>query len=295
MVFKPAPEGSTRWGLSAVFGLLVMDALLLTVLLHHPVDFGSFLIVLLLLLSLVPLAWLGYRTYGSLRLHYRVERDGVLIVWGTGEELVPMSEIREVVRGAVAASSSTPWWIWPGRYVGLLMAEQWGTVASFATRPLEEQILLVTSSGVVGISPADTEGFLDALQARYRLGPAQQWEPGWHPFHWWAWPFWYDRVGLALLGGGLVLALSILGYFAWHYPHLPGQVPLHLNAAGEVDRWGPRKALFLLPFMGAAFWTFNAIWGLLIWKRQRPGAYLLWAGALVAELFGLLALRSLLK
>src|SRR5688572_17604537 len=35
---------------------------------------------------------------------------------------------------------------------------------------------------------------------------------------------------------------------AWYWPHAPAEMPVHWNAAGEVDRWGGRaEGVLLLP------------------------------------------------
>lgn len=47
--------------------------------------------------------------------------------------------------------------------------------------------------------------------------------------------------GLCLLGTMLYLALR------WRF--LPAQLPMHYNALGQIDRWGNRQELLLLPFL----------------------------------------------
>lgn len=48
----------------------------------------------------------------------------------------------------------------------------------------------------------------------------------------------------AWLGVGMTL-LMVFSY----WPELPGRVPQHFNAGGEVDAWGPRVLLLMLPSM----------------------------------------------
>ncbi|MTH52819.1 DUF1648 domain-containing protein [Bacillus mangrovi] len=52
---------------------------------------------------------------------------------------------------------------------------------------------------------------------------------------------------------------DVIGYFfyigsiiwmAFHWNALPEQVPGHYNAIGEVDRWGSKWELLILPFVG---------------------------------------------
>lgn len=54
------------------------------------------------------------------------------------------------------------------------------------------------------------------------------------------------------IGSGVFLA-SIL-YIIVVWGKIPDEVPGHFNGVGEVDRWGSKFELFLLPFMGLFLW-----------------------------------------
>ncbi|MEW6329146.1 MAG: DUF1648 domain-containing protein [Candidatus Micrarchaeota archaeon] len=51
----------------------------------------------------------------------------------------------------------------------------------------------------------------------------------------------------------LAIALSFLIAVA-AYPHLPERIPVHWNAAGEVDRYGPTLSIFALPVIMLALY-----------------------------------------
>lgn len=53
-------------------------------------------------------------------------------------------------------------------------------------------------------------------------------------------------------GGGLFV-LSILYIFVM-WGKLPEEIPGHFNGAGEVDRWGSKIELLILPFIGLLLW-----------------------------------------
>ena len=53
----------------------------------------------------------------------------------------------------------------------------------------------------------------------------------------------FDIVGLSVYIGMIVLLIVV-----WN--KLPEQVPAHYNAVGEVDRWGSKWELVILPFVG---------------------------------------------
>ena len=56
------------------------------------------------------------------------------------------------------------------------------------------------------------------------------------------------------IGGGLFV-LSIFYIFVM-WGKLPEEIPGHFNGAGEVDRWGSKMELFILPFIGIFLWIF---------------------------------------
>lgn len=55
----------------------------------------------------------------------------------------------------------------------------------------------------------------------------------------WVW----DIVGYTVYIGSIILLF-------WVWGDLPDKVPAHYNGAGEVDRWGSKGEIFLLPGIG---------------------------------------------
>ncbi|MFC4387791.1 DUF1648 domain-containing protein [Gracilibacillus marinus] len=55
----------------------------------------------------------------------------------------------------------------------------------------------------------------------------------------WLW----DIVGYSVFIGAII-------FLIYHWNALPAEVPAHYNAAGEVDRWGSKFELLLLPIIG---------------------------------------------
>lgn len=53
----------------------------------------------------------------------------------------------------------------------------------------------------------------------------------------------FDMIGVS------IFSASIL-YLIVQWGNIPDQVPGHFNAAGEVDRWGSKYELFILPIIG---------------------------------------------
>lgn len=53
--------------------------------------------------------------------------------------------------------------------------------------------------------------------------------------------------------GGSIFILSIF-YIILAWGKLPDEIPGHFNGMGEVDRWGSKIELFILPFIGLFLW-----------------------------------------
>lgn len=60
-----------------------------------------------------------------------------------------------------------------------------------------------------------------------------------------------------VIGAGIFLSAIIYLVLSWS--HLPNQVPGHYNGAGEVDRWGSKGELLILPIIGFFLWGFMTI------------------------------------
>lgn len=54
-----------------------------------------------------------------------------------------------------------------------------------------------------------------------------------------------------------------------------------------------RRMIFLFPAFGFAVWIVDGIWGLLVYRRHRVAAGLLWGGALAAQAAAMVALLSI--
>jgi len=294
VTFKPLRSRQGWYGLLVGLALLAADGLLLSVVLGRPIDGPSFVLVLLILLSLPLLLYLAFRLWGCFNLRYLVDRNGVTIVWGPMRQEVALGQIERIVKGGTV-QRRLAWWPWPGLHAAVGGESDLGPYFSLATRPPAQQLLLVTPGKVYGISPAEPERFLEALQERNLLGPAHilPAEPRWPSL--WSWGFWRDRLGQALLLSGVALVLALFGFLAFRFPSLPPEIPLHFDALGRPDRVGPRQGLFLLPLIGLLAWTINTAWGGLIYRRQRLAAYLLWGGTIAVQIIAGLALASLIR
>jgi len=272
MIFKPRRSVGILVGVAIILCLLVFDALLLSYLRWGQISILFFVFALLVVLSLPLLALAGYLVYSLFSLRYHLHRDALTIVWGAIREIIPMGNIREVVRGADLGQEVKVRGVsWPGYLVGRGWIEGVGRVLFYATEPLANQLLVVTPTVTYGISPADPEGFLDAFEIRRHMGPIRLVSYEHRRPRLLGWPVWRDRPAHLLLALGLGANLVLFAYLCWRYPALG------------------RAEIFRPPAIGLVALIANSSLGILIHGRQRVGAYLLGGGAIVVQLLSWLA------
>ena len=95
----------------------------------------------------------------------------------------------------------------------------------------------------------------------------------------------------------LLLALVDLGQFgamAARFQTLPLSIPLHVIGTGEVMRIASRTSLLLIPALGSFVTLINGLVGAIVHARERVGAYLLLAAAVLVHVVTLLALGGVL-
>lgn len=297
MTFKPFVRHDHWYALPVILGLIALDALVVRHVLGRPVDGLSFLLSLWVLVSLFILVYLAYRMVAAFTLEYWVDRDAVTVVWGSTRQIVPLGQIRRIQRGVAnpATAPARPWH-WPCPDRRRIRCAGLGVVNAYATRPLSEQLILVTDEESYGLSPADPEGFLAALQARYALGAARPRAVELVRPPLWTWPLWHDREAIFLIGLGLLGVLVLFGALCFRFPFLSSDIPLHFDAGGLPDRIAAKSGLFALPVIGLVTWLFNLAAGAWVYSRaHRQGAYLLWGGAVVVQGIAGLALFNLMR
>lgn len=284
-------------GLAFIGLLLALDAWLLNHLLNNhiraqQISFFTFLLSVLLLLSIPLLLLLIYQTLSCLTLRYRLDRNGVVVRWFGIEQTIPIRYIQRIVPGHDLGETVVRrrGLRWPGHERGQGLVPGIGRTRFLATRPLVDQLLLVTPGRAYAISPNDPEEFVRAYEARRELGPNRLLERSTQYADWLTWRIWTDRPARLLLGAALVINLGLFAYISARFAGLDLQLPLHFNSLGQVDRIGTKLELFALPIIGLIVLAANLVLGLALYRRERAGSYLLWgAAAAVQTLFWLAA------
>ncbi len=297
MTFKPVSYPGRWYGPLAMLALVVLDVILVRALLDRPIDGVSFILALAVLASVLVLLYIAYRTVCAFTLEYWVDRNGVTLIWGPTRQVVPIGQIERIVVHPDAAVRRGPApWHWPCPNRRRMFTHTYGPVNAYATRPLAEQVLLVGAAESYGLSPADCDGFLQALQERYTLGANRLIDAELKRPPLWTWPLWSDRAALFLMAAGLLGLLVIFGALCFRYPDLSSDLPVHFDINGLPDRIAEKAELFTLPFIGLAVWLFNTAAGVWLYRHiQRGAAYLLWFGALAVQGIAGLALFNLMR
>jgi len=284
-------------GFLAIGVIVGLDALLLHLLLgesipEQQISFFTFVMGILVLLSVPVLLLALYHTVSLLTLHYRLDRNGVSVRWFGSSQVIPIRDIQRIIDGGALGGVVVRrrGLHWPGNERGVGMVPGIGRTRFLASQPLAGQLLLVTPGSAFGISPQDPAGFLKAFEARQELGPNRLLEQEVRHARWLTWPLWKDSTAWTLLGAAGVINLGLFGYLTAVFPGLDFQLPLHFNSLGQADRIGTKMELFALPIIGLIILGTNLALGMLLYRRERAGSYLLWgAAAAVQALFWLAA------
>ncbi len=277
-----------RWGW--IIGLVIVAVLIaLTVALvvlawMLPVTLWTFLMGVGAAAALAVIIRLIYQLWGLINAVYEMDRNAVVIRWGSVQHQIPMASVQSVLQGTdVTGLRMQPGFRWPGYFVGLGEAPDIGPVLFFATRPLSEQIIIRTSGMAYAISPKDRDEFLQAFRERLDMGPTQEVaESSKHP-GFLDWVIWQDRLGLSVLLGSLTLLVLLVGVFCWRYPYLPPEIALRFSSTGEALLVVVASRIFYIALLGVIFLVINGGLGLLLYHRERTAAYFLWTGLLAVQ------------
>ncbi len=294
MVYAPSSD-QTRWqGLAALSWLLLMDAILLVWLVLKPINWSSFLLLLVLLASLPALVHLTIRTWGAFNLEYWLDRNALRVRWAGTCQIIPLHCIQRIIQGVDEFSPRPSPLAWPAPFVRSLEGARGQRLTRLASVPLDQCLLLETEDGIFAISPADPARFLEELQALNRLGlsralPLQRLQPT----NYYALAT-ESSAGRWLLLAGLIGCLALFAYVMIRFPQLPDTLVLHYDRQGVPDSIQPKSALFLLPVIGFLTYATNTLGGLWMRLRSQPsGAYLFWTGSLLVQALSFFALFSL--
>lgn len=280
------PQTGLRVGLALIVAILLLMGGLIAWVINQAVTIWTFVVGLIVLFLIGAVLLLSFWLVGLVRSGYTLDRNALTIIWGASEQVIPTPEVERVVLGDELEGAVHFRGIrWPGHWVGYGRVEGLGPVLFYATEPPRRQIFVVTEGLTYGISPDDREGFLRTLQSRLTMGPTQIVEAVSQGPAFLGWDIWRDWLGLVLIGAGFLAVVALFGFLCARFPSLPRLLPLHFDAGGDPDRLGSRGQIFFLPLIGLMVLLVNGGLGIFLYRRERVGAYLLWAGASMVVIF----------
>lgn len=297
MVFSPPKSTGLAFGLGGIALLLLLDIGLVALIRATSLSILTFIYFCLLLLSLIAIAWLGYRSYGLARARYVLSRNALVTEWGERRELLPMQAIEEVRAGAEFEGRLRPrglWW--PGCMVGRADIPALGFVEFFAASDKAGIVLVGHTNGWLAISPSEPQAFIQIFTERRLEGISAHVESESRRARLERWAVRRDRLAVGLIALGGLSVLLLVGYLLLIFPQLPPEIALHFNAQGQPDRFGPPTGLFILPFIGGLAWVLNTLGGLWLHHREseRAGAYLLFGATVFVQALVWVAVSGLL-
>lgn len=310
MVFN-ALGGRERWeGIVVCAWIVLIDLLLLLWMVQRPIDWLKFLFILLLVVSIPLLARIAYRAWIVASLEYWVDRNAVTVRWAGLQQVLPLPKIVQIYESDSNAPNNANWYMWPAHYVQEInrtsVKIEGKPVSMLSSQPLSSCLLLDLGDAMYAISPENPQQFVALVQDRYELGPAvdvaYERAPTISIQRVLDQVTYQDSIGVGLLSAGAVGLLLLFGLLMVSFPDLPNDVVMSYTEAvvqNEVVRVPAvirsKSSLFLLPVIGLLTWLFNGACGVWMAMRdQRVGAYLLWAGTLIVQVFTFFALAGLL-
>lgn len=294
MVFAP-PSDRTRWqGLAALCWLLFTDVVLIMWVTLKPINWGSFFLSLIFLVTLPALIHLTLRTWGAFNLEYWLDRNALRVRWAGTCQTIPLHSIQRIVEGVDEFDLQPSVLAWPSPYVRIVEGGKGRRLVRLASVPLDRCLLIETDGGIFAISPDEPVAFLEELQALHRLGISRRLQLLHElPTNFYALAT-ESTVGRGLLLAGFSGVLFLFGYLMIRFPHLPDTMVFHYNQLGMPDSIRPKSALFLLPTIGFLAYLANTLAGLWMRLRRQPsGAYLFWTASLLVQALSFVALFSL--
>ena len=291
MEWKNLPRLGTQVGIGFVVWLVILDVLLLWIATQLPVSIITFVLAVIVLVTVPLILLIIYWLVGLNRALYSLDRNMLTIRWGPVQQVIPMSSIHHVLHGSEIAGLVQRFrgGRWPGLWVGQAEVKGIGPTLFHASGGPDQQVIIVTPGLAYAISPDDLAGFVEAFDQRQKMGPTQPVEQVSIRPEIFDWPLWTDRLALGLVGAAVVGCLLLFSYTCWRFPELAPRIALHFDAAGVPDRFGLRAQVFFLPFIGLLSLGANLVVGLPVYLRDRVGAYLLWGGAIIVQILAWIA------
>jgi hypothetical protein len=262
----------------------------------RPTDWLRFVLFILAAGCFALAVLLFYRIWLLYTLRYEIDRNAVVVRWRRSRVVIPLSNIQRVLQKQQDAVRTSGWWRWPASFIRIETNPEGGLLVMAATQPLSACLLLDTQRTVYALSPLSEHTFLQALQQAYQLGPTAAVSLDDSQTFDLRLLLGVDRLVRAVLLAGLGGVVLLFALLMIRYPSLPDTMTVRFNSSGLPDLIRPKSGLFLLPTIGLAVWLVNSLGGIIMAAySQLTGAYLLWSGSIIVQIFLLFALLNLVR
>jgi hypothetical protein len=289
-VYYPSKKTGFIWGIILlVLASVPLIVLLITLdkAQFDSADKAILSIILIVILFLIAL--FIYFLYALKTLSYQIDADSVKLKWGSACFNIPMSAILDArkITGPMVGFR-TFGGSWPGCHFGFFRFRDYGQVEVYSTRLTGDLVLLRTTTQTYLISPEDVDGFLALMHERMEQvahqmadyladgqegkdavgfagttaaasaaatntkadsspGAATAKTTGFNqPVS-----FFRDPIAIVLVAANIALLAAVFIYLIRLVPTLPEKIPAHWDLAGNINRYGNREELYMMPAVGA--------------------------------------------
>jgi len=246
--------------------------------------------LIVILATLPPLPYFGYRAFSLMRADYVLDRDSLAFYWGLRIEDIPLTDI-EWIRPATDLTSPlhSPRFSLPGGILGVTRHQDLGTVEFIASTG-KDILLVATNKRTYAISPENAAAFLDTFRRATELGsllPAEAISQ--YPSFLLA-RAWENLTARFLWISGLLLNLGLVAWVSFLIP-MVSRVTLGFDPSGTPLEAVPSVRLILLPLLSASLFATGLIAGLYFYrdKKAQPLAVIVWVSSTLTSILFLLA------
>lgn len=254
---------------------------------------GGALLVVCLLGAIVLFASLpivGYRGYALLQGIYSLKRDGLRVRWGMRAEDIPLSDVTWVRPASdLEIPLKLPSFSMPGALLGFTEHPDLGEV-EFIASGYRNLVIVATLDKIYALSPEHMEEFIQRFERALEMGTLTPMLPYSTVPAAFVRQVTLDKGGRVLIPAGLIVTIFLLVLVGLGISG-KASVSLGYDAFGALLPPVPATRLLLLPVLGILLYVPGTVAGIYLYRKpeNRPAAWLVWSGGLLAPLLLILA------
>ncbi len=259
---------------------------------------GGALLVVCLLGAIVLFASLpivGYRGYALLQGIYSLKRDGLRIRWGLRAEDIPLSDVTWVRPASdLEIPLKLPSFSMPGAILGFSEHPDLGEV-EFIASGYRNLVIVATLDKIYALSPEHMDEFIQRFERAIEMGTLTPMLPYSTVPAAFVRQVTLDKAGRVLIPAGLIVTIFLLVLVGLGISGKTS-VSLGYDAFGALLPPVPATRLLLLPVLGILLYVPGTVAGIYLYRKpeNRPAAWLVWSGGVLAPLLLILASALLL-